>query len=214
MGLVRAVSELVGRGGPVMIPLLVCSVLVVAVILERAIFFLLIGRRTARFLGRLGAGESEDGLTMVQAGGRSPVERMLAAGASASHHNPDAEQTMERAAAAEVERMERYLPVLDVSVTIAPLMGLLGTILGMINSFGIMSRGGISQPHAITGGIAQALLTTAVGLVIAIIAFLGYYIFEALVSRQVKLLERMAEDALRFITRDADQAQTGPAAAG
>ena len=214
MGFVRAITELVARGGPLMVPLLVCSVLVVAVILERAVFFFVVGARTAAFLGRWGGRESAQGLALVRADGRSPLERMLAAGASPSQRNPGAERAMERAAAEEVERMERHLPVLDVSVTVAPLMGLLGTIVGMMNSFGIMSRAGVSQPHAITGGIAQALLTTAVGLTIAIVAFIAYSIFQALVARHVRLLERTAEDVLRSMRPDADQAQTGPAAAG
>ena len=67
---------------------------------------------------------------------------------------------MQAAAQAELNQSRRYLPILDTVITLAPLLGLLGTITGMISAFGIVSEAGLGQPHAITGGIAEALIAT------------------------------------------------------
>ena len=77
---------------------------------------------------------------------------------------------MEVAAQGEMPILKRRLVILDTIITLAPLLGLLGTITGMISSFGIMSDAGLGQPHAVTGGVAEALIATATGLLIAILA--------------------------------------------
>jgi biopolymer transport protein ExbB len=97
---------------------------------------------------------------------------------------------METAARDELARMRRGLPVLDTIVTLSPLLGLLGTVTGMIAAFGVMSSSGISQPHAITGGVAEALIATAAGLGIAIGTLVPYNVFLARVERVTATLER------------------------
>ena len=79
---------------------------------------------------------------------------------------------MGAAAQAELSRAKAYLPVLDTIITLAPLLGLLGTITGMISAFGLVSEAGLGQPHAITGGVAEALIATATGLCIAIMTLI------------------------------------------
>ena len=106
----------------------------------------------------------------------SPVARVLAAGLR--HRNPAAGLAMEAAAQDELARLRRYLPLLDTVITLAPLLGLLGTVTGMIGAFGIMSQAGLNQPTAITGGVGEALVATAGGLAVAIGALVPYNFFQ------------------------------------
>src|SRR4030095_14243032 len=99
-----------------------------------------------------------------------PAARVLAAGLA--HRNPSYSKAMEVAAQGEMLVLKRRLVILDKIITLAPLLGLLGTITGMISSFGIMSDAGLGQPHAVTGGVAEALIATATGLLIAILTLL------------------------------------------
>jgi biopolymer transport protein ExbB len=87
-----------------------------------------------------------------------------------------------------VSQARRYLPILDTVITLAPLLGLLGTITGMISAFGIVSEAGLGQPHAITGGIAEALIATATGLLIAIMTLIPYNYFRSKVEQLTDVL--------------------------
>ena len=86
---------------------------------------------------------------------------------------------MQAAAKHETARMRRALPVLDTIITLSPLLGLLGTVTGMIAAFGVMATTGINQPTAITGGVAEALIATAAGLAIAIVTLVPHNYFLA-----------------------------------
>ena len=122
-----------------------------------------------------------------------PVARVLSAGLEYQHYAPAL--AMEAAAQAELQRVKAYLPVLDTIITLAPLLGLLGTITGMISAFGIVSEAGLGQPTAITRRIAEALIATAAGLCVALMTLLPYNYFHAKVDR---LTERMEEQATRL----------------
>jgi biopolymer transport protein ExbB len=92
----------------------------------------------------------------------------------------------------EIGRMKAGLPVLDTVVTLAPLLGLLGTIIGMVQSFQVMATSGIGQPHAVTGGVAEALIATATGLLVAIVALLPHNYFAARAERFTDRIEAYA----------------------
>ena len=96
------------------------------------------------------------------------------------------------AAADEVERMRRYLPVLDTMITVAPLLGIFGTVIGIISSFEILGTTGIEHPREVTVGIAQALITTASGLGIAILSVFPYNYFLSRTERATLLIEKYA----------------------
>jgi biopolymer transport protein ExbB len=102
---------------------------------------------------------------------------------------------MAAAAQAEVRRIKAFLPVLDTIITLAPLLGLLGTITGMISAFGLVAGAGLGQPQAITGGVAEALIATATGLCIAIMTLIPYNYFRSAVEH---LTERIEEQATRL----------------
>jgi biopolymer transport protein ExbB len=90
------------------------------------------------------------------------------------HRDTSVSQAILRQAALELKRFSRGLPVLDTVITLAPLLGLLGTVTGMITSFNLLGGSELSAPTAITGGIAQALIATAFGLGIAIAALVPF----------------------------------------
>src|SRR5262245_45416850 len=135
------------------------------------------------------AGRKADATEMARAS-QHPVARVLLAGLE--HHYPVPGMAMEASSQAELHRLKRYLPLLDTIITLAPLLGLLGTITGMISSFGIVSEAGLGQPHAITGGVAEALIATATGLSVAILTLVPYNYFRAKVAAITDLIEERA----------------------
>lgn len=180
------------KGGIVMIPLLASSLLSMAVILERLYFWWRLRRREvdiAHFEELVAEGQFEQALKMPHAA-RHPVVRVLQAGLEYRHMSPGT--AMEAAAQVELHYAAAYLPILDTIITLAPLLGLLGTITGMISAFGIVSDTGLGQPNAITGGIAEALIATATGLFIAIMTLIPYNYFRARVERLTTQIEEQA----------------------
>ena len=127
----RGVLVVLARGGPVMIPLAACSVLALAVIIDRAWTWWRLGRSRDHeiVLARAAKGEWTEAWKLGEES-RSPVARVLAAGIL--HRNPAPTLAMEAAARHEIARLKRFLPVLDTIVTLSPLLGLLGTVTGMI----------------------------------------------------------------------------------
>jgi len=166
------------KGGPVMVPLLIASFAAVAVAIERTVVLLRAARDSGPLMHEvrrlLERGQPDDALRACEAAS-TPVGRVLAAGLRSRRLPPERlEKVLEEQAMAEVPELNRRLAVLDTVVTIAPLLGLLGTVTGMIRSFGIMALSGIDRPHGITGGVAEALIATAVGLAIAITTLVVY----------------------------------------
>ena len=102
------------------------------------------------------------------------------------------EKAMEATELAEIARMKRGLSVLNTIITLGPLLGLLGTIIGMIDSFGIMTESGLGQPHAVTGGVAEALICTAAGIFVAVTTLIPYNYFHARVEQTAEPIEQYA----------------------
>lgn len=182
--------EIIYKGGFAMIPLIASSLVAVTVILERSWFWLRRGRFAPSddVFRHAAAGEYDSALRRLEEQ-NTPASRVLAAGLSSPARPAEA---MEGAILAEMSAAKRFLPALDTIVTLAPLLGLFGTIVGMIQSFGIMSATGISQPHAVTGGIAEALIATATGLIVAVVSLIPYNYFQARVERETEGLEILA----------------------
>jgi biopolymer transport protein ExbB len=179
------------QGGLVMIPLLASSVIALTVIIERLYFWRGLRSRTIvrQILALVADGDLPQAMQEASTS-RHPVARVLGAGIASKHLSPGA--AMQAAAQAELSQARRYLPILDTVITLAPLLGLLGTITGMISAFGIVSEAGLGQPHAITGGIAEALIATATGLLIAIMTLIPYNYFRSKVEQLTDLLEEQA----------------------
>jgi biopolymer transport protein ExbB len=182
------------KGGPVMYPLLACSILALTVIIERFLFWAREDLRRDQalvdsVLELCRLGKWEEVRKKVQ-GSRDYVVRILVAGIL--HREFSMGKAMETAAADEIQRMRRYLIILDTMITVAPLLGIFGTVTGIITSFELLGAAGIQNPQAVTAGIAQALITTATGLAIAIPSVFAYNHFNARAERAALAVEKYA----------------------
>jgi biopolymer transport protein ExbB len=183
--------QTLAKGGPVMIPLMVCSVVALAVMIERLGFWWRHGDvgPAERALDLAERGKLDEALEVARAA-RTATARVIAAGLAERQAPPAA--AMEAAAQAEMGRLRSYLPVLDTIITLSPLLGLLGTVTGMIAAFGILSTSGMNQPNAITGGVAEALIATAAGLAVAIASLVPYNYFLSRAEQAMDAMERLA----------------------
>jgi biopolymer transport protein ExbB len=157
------------KGGPVMYPLLLCSVIALAVMLERLLFWFRERatqepERLHKLLHLTERGLFEDAATTARES-RDAVARVLLNGLA--HHHFSLEGALEVAVQAELKRMKRYLAVLDTVITVAPLLGIFGTVTGILTAFGAL-EGRIPDPRIVSAGIAEAVITTVAGLAIAI----------------------------------------------
>jgi biopolymer transport protein ExbB len=186
-----AFVSIIIKGGIVMIPLLACSLVSVALTIERIMFWTKLKSREVlqQILSLVEKGEFEQALKLGNSSDQ-PIARVLAAGIA--HRNPAPAKAMEAKAQAEIPVLKSRLGVLDTIVTLAPLLGLLGTVVGMIGSFDVMSEVGMGQPHAVTGGVAEALIATATGLLIAILTLISYNYFTAKVEREMDRMEHFS----------------------
>ncbi|MCJ7596463.1 MAG: MotA/TolQ/ExbB proton channel family protein [Desulfobacterales bacterium] len=182
------------KGGPVMYPLLLCSILSLTVIIERIFFWI---REDVRRNQPLVDGVLElcrrgdwDAVRERVAGSKDFIIRILVSGIL--HREFSMGRAMETAASDEIKRMRRYLGVLDTMITVAPLLGIFGTVIGIITSFEVLGAGGIEHPQAVTAGIAQALITTAAGLGIAILSVFPYNYFYSRVEDAAITIEKYA----------------------
>jgi len=177
-----------------MYPLLACSIIALTVIIERSLFWVIEGMRGNRALLdrilQLCQKGDWDGVKEKVAESKDFVTRVLVTGIL--HRDFSMTKAMESAAAEEIKRMRRYMAVLDTMITVAPLLGIFGTVLGIIMSFELLGASGIENPQAVTAGIAQALITTASGLGIAILSVFPYNYFNSRVENAVLTIEKYA----------------------
>jgi len=180
------------KGGPVMYPLLICSVVSLTIIFERTLFWFRLRRnRDKALVGRiLELAEKGDYGSAWELGKQSKdyIVRMLMGGIA--HRRYSLPSALEMGAEEEIKRMGKYLNILDTIITVAPLLGIFGTVVGIINSFDLLGRAGIEHPQVVTGGIAQALITTATGLGVAMMTLLPYNYFLSKIQSTSKELEK------------------------
>jgi biopolymer transport protein ExbB len=171
------------KGGPVMWPILVVSIVALTVVLERCIWwggrwFRRDPKRIEKVFTAIENGDTAEA-SRLSRGSRDPVLRMLWNGLN--HQHSSLEAALQVAAGIEIKRAGRFLVVMDTLVTLAPLLGLLGTITGLIKSFSFLGNEELAV-QAVTGGIAEALIATACGLGIAIFALIPFNFFTSRVS--------------------------------
>ena len=186
--------ELFTKGGPVMYPLLACSIISLTVIIERAVFWIREDIRRDQslvddILELCMAGNWEGVRTRIK-GSKDYIIRILVSGIL--HREFSMTKAMETAAADEIKKMHSYLGILDTMITVAPLLGIFGTVIGIITSFELLGSGGIENPQAVTAGIAQALITTASGLGIAILSVFPYNYFNSRAENAGLAIEKYA----------------------
>lgn len=178
------------KGGWVMLPLAFCSIVAVTIIVERLLFLRRIGvaERAEKVIHLINQGQVNEALNLTKEA-KAPLLRILAVGIA---HRLNSSKAMEAAGIAEIQNLRRGLPALDTIITLSPLLGLLGTIIGMINSFQVMAVAGMGQPHAVTGGVAEALIATAAGITVAVITLIPYNYFLARIERETEVVEHYA----------------------
>jgi len=120
------------------------------------------------------------------------------------HRDFSLTKAMESAAAEEIKRMRQYMVIIDTMITVAPLLGIFGTVIGIIFSFEAFGASGIGDPKAVTAGIAQALITTATGLGIAILSVFPYNYFNSRVENAALAIEKYAT-SLEIVYEKLDQ---------
>jgi biopolymer transport protein ExbB len=163
------------KGGPVMWPLLLTSVITLGVVFDRLWFIFQERRNRQGAVVEAILQHLENGrIQQARDAGANSTDFVARTLVYALHHPDSLSPAVLRAANQELKRFSRGLPVLDTTITLAPLLGLLGTVTGMIHSFGLLGGQELGTPMAITGGIAEALIATAFGLGIAITALLPF----------------------------------------
>jgi biopolymer transport protein ExbB len=194
------IQELFQKGGPVMYPLLVLSVLSVSTIIERLWFWATLLSKEKQIVHRiLEAARSDWGAAneIARQANRQPIGRFLSA--PLRLYNPEPELfrlALEAAADEELASMRRGDKILESVIALAPLLGLLGTVLGLINSLSSIRLGdiGTSATTGVTLGISEALITTASGMVVAIFSLTFYRIFQAFLFNQAKIFRKAGNE--------------------
>ena len=169
-----------------MIPILLCSVISVAVIIERGISL----RRRRVLPPRLRPFLEGSTSPPLPPSDSSPLGELLTCGFL---HRGENREQVEEAIQVKIKRianrLERGLVILEIVAVISPLLGLLGTVIGMVEVFNVISRLGVGHAQALSAGISQALISTIAGLVVAIPALVAYSIYTRVVDAHLLELE-------------------------
>jgi len=203
------VLELVKAGGWLMLPILTCSVVAFAIIVER-IWSLQIKKVLPKNLvAQVWRWEkinqlNEDHLNELQAS--SPLGNILAAGIMNRGNSRDImKESIEDTGRYVVHELERYLNSLGTIAAITPLLGLLGTVIGMIKVFAVITTQGVGNPGTLAGGISEALLTTAAGMSVAIPTLMFYRYFRGRVRMLVLMMEQEAVRMVEVMHSQSDE---------
>lgn len=192
--------EIVRAGGWLMMPIIICAIVAMGIMLERAWSLkatrVLPDDLTARVWGWV----KNDELTakQIQSLHRgSPLGQILAAGlANRNFERSLMKESIEDTGRHVVHELERYLETLGTVAAVSPLLGLLGTVIGMVKVFTAITTEGVGDPGALAGGISEALITTAAGLTVAIPALIGY---RYLRNRVDTLVVQMEKESLKLV---------------
>jgi len=194
------VFELLKAGGILMVPIVACSILALAIILER--FWTLRASRVAppqtiNELWRWIKKKELNGRKLKALQGSSPLGRILAGGLmNAKHGREIMKESIEHEASQVIHDLERFLNPLGTVATITPLLGLLGTVIGMIKVFAEIQLAGVGNAGNLAGGISEALITTAAGLSVAIPALICHRYF---IRRVDELVVGMEQEAIKLV---------------
>ena len=205
----QALLTYLHQGGFMMYPLILCSIIAIGIILERAYTF---RKATAidpeelleEIKETYKPGDTKAAFALMEEA-KTPYARIFARGLKNASRSPEAiDLAMSQEAANEIPTLENNLLGLRTIITISPLLGLLGTIAGMIYSFKQVAQTGLSSPTAVMGGVSEALVSTATGIGVAVIALIFYNYFGNLVKRFVEDMEYYGTELTNFLTHRVD----------
>ena len=191
--------ELISKGGYVILVIMACSLVAVTVIIERWLFYRTADASARRFQNFCREPEATDVEAGVTSGGASTIfEKMWEAAARLPEGTQEQRQlAVDDTVRTEIPRLESNLYILTTAATIAPLLGLLGTVLGMIKTFQAASMTGLGNPQMLAEGISEALYNTAGGLMVAIPCIMANNHFRSRVERLIHWTEGCAGEIVR-----------------
>ncbi len=196
--------DVISKGGIMMWPIILCSIIALAIVIERIIRFSQMSIDTRRFLtdiiSLVEKGKIEQALSLAEQT-PGPVAAVVFAGLRKyGHRREEIEEAMKDASIYEIPKLEKNLTGLATIAHISPLMGLLGTVLGMVHTFQMVQAKASSfapiNPSDLAGGIWEALLTTAAGLFVAIPTYVAYNYFVSRTNNMIIDMERSAIELL------------------
>jgi len=196
--------ELFLKGGPVMYFILLCSLVGAVIIIERLLYFRRIRVDEETLIRRLKAtlekGHADEALAICESN-PSPITNLMKVGIENRHHPRQViREAILDAANLEIPKLERFLSALGTVANLAPLLGLLGTVTGNIKSFGVIGRlGVVGDPGLLAAGIAEALLTTAFGLIVAIPVIIFYNYLVTKVNNIITRLENRVNELVLLL---------------
>ena len=196
--------EIMQKGGLVMWPIALCSVVAVVIIIERLFYFRRIRVDEQKLINRLKSalakGHHDEALAICESS-PSPVSNLMRVGIEHRDDEPAMlRESVLDAANMEIPRLERFLSMLGTVANISTLLGLLGTVTGNIRAFGVFGAfGGISDPGQLAKGIAEALITTAAGLIVSIPTVIFYNYLVTKVNHIIIRLENRVNDLVHLL---------------
>ncbi len=195
-------KEMFLLGWPILSILILCSVLSIAIILERWVFLKKRNIDVKDFLNKI---------PKVLAGGKDspqiaatlgePMISITRAALGSSGSKNSLELTLDRAIRMEISDMEKFVPILGTVAGAAPFIGLLGTVIGIIRAFKSISISGGGGPQIVAGGISEALVATALGLMVAIPALVFYNYFSTKIRRLTESMEICADELAEILSK-------------
>ncbi|MCT7359622.1 MotA/TolQ/ExbB proton channel family protein [Thalassolituus pacificus] len=208
--------EIIQSGGWMMVPIIISSILALGITVER-FWTLRAGQIAPRdLLARVWGwmkNNQLDSARIKELRASSPLGRVLAAGLINSRHGRQImKESIEEVASHEIHEMERNLNALGTIAAVAPLMGLLGTVFGMIQVFSEIMTQGTGQANLLAGGISEALITTAAGLIIGIPALVSHRMLQRRVDEIVVFMEQEAIKLVDVLHGDREVADSSEAA--
>ncbi|MGE4413066.1 MAG: MotA/TolQ/ExbB proton channel family protein [Candidatus Caldatribacteriota bacterium] len=196
--------ELFQKGGFLMYPIFFCSLLAIAIFFERMFYLKSVKTSTRKFSNRISDLIRKGNINFAITACRknySPISQIiLSALLKYGSSREEIKETIEDTANNEVTVLEKNLPILATVGNITPLLGLLGTVFGMIKGFQVISALGVGNPEALAAAISEALLTTAFGLSVAIPTIVAYNYLIHRVDRQIKEMELISVEILELLT--------------
>jgi len=194
MELINQALYLFHKGGPVMYVLSACSLFTLTIAIERLLYYRSVSVNSRLFQQKLQSllekQHFTDALQLCDQT-KNLFSRIAQAGLQAHQRGSQVDNSLESAATLAAARLREHLDELSMIVTLAPLLGLLGTVIGMIQSFSVLNVQ-TGQPMAITGGVGEALIATATGLSVATAALVIHALFSRWVNRQITDIEQLA----------------------
>lgn len=194
------------KGGPILWVILALAIPVLAILVERILYFRRIAtdedKLFARVKGAIEKGHFDEALAICDTV-EAPIGGLIRAGIeNRSLSESDLKEAVRDAAVKELPLIERTIPAVNVIAGIAPMVGLLGTVTGIINSFNVLGEfGAVSDPSVLAKGISEALLTTAAGIVIAVPAMVAYAWLSGKANAVIGRLEGQANELVRLVRR-------------